>query len=180
MTILFFTILGDESGAFWTMAGVLLLLVSFIFVIRQIRIQNHSNMMSFIQTSESSWRSKDFLEIRKIVCENTDKSIDYNKECILSFFEDLGILYKRKVIDLDLIWDKFSYYIESYWMIIEPSIKEYQAKSKDKTWYENFEKLSHDILSLSKKKTGNKNYEISEKELDKFRKSEKKLIACRK
>jgi hypothetical protein len=172
MRILCFTIFGDESGAFWTMIGVLLLLISFLFVRRQLKIQNNSNMMNFIQSSENKWRSAEIIKQRKKVCSKEDNSIDYETECILSFFEDLGILYKRNVIDLELIWEKFSYYVENYWIILEPNIRELQEKTNDKTWFENFEYLHKYVIRFSKKKTGNKNYKIQEEDLLKFKQSE--------
>ena len=63
-------------------------------------------MMSFVDSSENKWRSKECIEIRKKICSKSTVNIDLDEENLLSFFEDLGFLYKRGVIDLDLIWGK--------------------------------------------------------------------------
>lgn len=167
-----FTIIGDDSGAFWTMLGVIALIISFYFIVRQIRIQNYANMISFMESSENKWRSDKYVKTRKKVCSKSSKKIDVDHEILLSFFEDLGILYKRKVIDIKLIWEKFSYYIEHYWIILEPNIKAFQNEKNDTTWYENFENLSYKIVNYSKKMTGNKDYHISDKDIKKFKASE--------
>ena len=176
MIILCFTVFGDSSGAFWTMMGFIALVVSFSMIIRQIKLQNNSNMMNFINSSEDKQRSTEYIQIRKDVCLDSTIKIGVNEECLLSFFEDLGILYKRRVIDLELIWEKFSYYIENYWILLEPNIKEIQKVKSDTTWFENFESLQKAIFKYSKQRTNNKDYHISEEDLLKFKESEKKQL----
>jgi hypothetical protein len=172
MTTLTFSIWGDGSSAFWTMMGFLALVFSFYFLIKQIKIQNSANMMSFINVTESKWRSDEFVEIRKKVCAKQTNRIDKEEETLLSFFEDLGILYKRRIVDIDIIWEKFSYYIENYWQILEPNIIEFQKESNDSTWFQNFENLYSETIKYSAKKTNNKKYSISREKNLKFRQSE--------
>ncbi len=175
MTYLTCEIFGEKSSWFWGMLNTLTFIISFIFIYKQIRIQNKANMISFIFNSDLKWKEEKYIEARKSVINKVGNSIDYNDELILSFFEDLGIFQKNKIVEIDLIWDKFSYYIENYWKYYESNVLEFRANSNDNTWYDNFERLYYDTLKLSRIKTNNKKYAISEEEFSKFIESESTL-----
>lgn len=170
-----FSIFGDNSGAFWTMMSFFAILSSFVFIIKQIRISNNANMISFIDSMEAKWWSSDFKQARKNVCSSSTKHIEVDHERLLGFFEDFGILYQRGVVDLDLIWEKFSYYIENYWKLLSPNVHKYQKQ--DRTYFSNFTLLQEKIHRLSKKKTKNIHYVITDEAFEKFKETEIREVA---
>ncbi len=151
------------------------IMISFIFVIMQIRISNNANMISFIDSMEAKWWSPDFKQARRNVCSSQTNHIEVDHERLLGFFEDFGILYQRGVVDLDLIWEKFSYYIENYSKLLSPNVQQYQAK--DRTYFSNFTLLQEKIHWLSKKKTNNIHYIISDEAFEKFKETEIRELA---
>ena len=175
MELACFTFFGDSSEAFWTMMSFFAILVSFLFIIRQIKLQNSANEINFIDSFEKKWWSKEFVELRSEICLKQNNAIDYKTERILGFFEDLGLMCKKNVISKELVWEKFSFYIENYWIILKPCVKEYQCFKSDPTWYCNFDYLQHFTFKYSKKRTTNKDYKISKKDRKKFKSEESKL-----
>ncbi|HEY7491888.1 MAG TPA: hypothetical protein VIH59_12375, partial [Candidatus Tectomicrobia bacterium] len=67
------------------------------------------------------------------------------------FFEDPGLYLKKRIFDIEMLWELYSYYAEYYWPILEPRVRELRAERKDNTWYSNFENLCKETIAYSKK-----------------------------
>jgi hypothetical protein len=60
----------------------------------------------------------------------------------LSFFEDLGLFYRRGFLDEELIWSTFGFYVVRWWMATYEYIKEERQRTSDHTIFSDFEKLT--------------------------------------
>jgi hypothetical protein len=139
-------------------AGVFAAAVYYIF---QIRHQTRMRQTDLIMRLRSAWRSREFRE--SIVTVMNLKFKDYNEFAkkyplwdgvgapevrsiseVCTFFDDIGILLHRKLIDIGLIDDLFSFYIKSTWEKVKPLI-EGRRKDLGPTTYQWFEYLYNEI-----------------------------------
>jgi hypothetical protein len=54
------------------------------------------------------------------------KPHDEMNQAVLTFFEDLGMLFRRKYLDREMIWDTFGYFVRMWWS----ASKDYIAKER--------------------------------------------------
>ncbi len=135
---------GTESGWFWTMAQTIVIFASLWLILRQLQSQRCANLLIILNDMKSDWNSCKMIAARMEVCRHygdKDKMISHIEERVLSFFEAVGIWEKRKVFSRRIVWEYYSYYIEHYWPILKPRIDELRKKTRDDSWYENFERL---------------------------------------
>jgi len=139
---------GEKSQWFWSMAQFAAVVISLIFIYRQIKVHRQRNMLQAMASFDQKWGSNDFLAYRIATCERYDLGIlkiSRTEGEVLGFFEDLGIYLRRKVFDEKLVWDKYSYYVEHYWLMYEKHISEYRARENDSSWYDQFEYLNDEM-----------------------------------
>ena len=137
-------LMGQESQWFWAMLQSLVLFISLIFVLAQLRRLAEANNISAFSSSNSNWNSGRFREYRSTTCANYDKhdkSLNFMEGQIAGFFEELAIYEQKKIISFDFIWNMYSYYITGYWTLLEPKVKDFRKRYQDDSWYENFESL---------------------------------------
>ena len=68
-----------------------------------------------------------------------DKMRDY----VMEFFEDLGILHRRRMLDDELTWNTFSVYATHWWAACkEFVIEERNQENDDPTYFIEFEQLA--------------------------------------
>ena len=153
-------ILSPEASSIWAMAQFLAVAISLAFIYRQIKLHRYSNMLNMISAIDTRWNSAEFLKHRQDICKRYNAGnlpIKREEGEVLGFFEDLGIFLKKGVFEVDVIWDKYSYYIEHYWAMYEPHIKEFRTSHNDNTWYEKFGYLHQQMAKQSKRHKINSN-----------------------
>ena len=148
-------LIGSGSSWFWTMATFFVILLSLIFIYRQVRYQRYANMLSTLAHLDARWKSTEMINARRHVCEDyekNEKTIFQPEELLLAFFEEIGHYLRRRVFDVSIVWEFYSYYVDYYWVIVEPRIKEFRTSSHDKTWFSEFEFLAKQLAEYSKKR----------------------------
>jgi hypothetical protein len=149
-------VFGQGSSWFWTMAEFFVILVTLLYISRQVRYQRQANMLSTFTALDRRWKSSEMREARKHACKDygsAERTISQPEDLVLGFFEELGLYLRRKVFDLPTVWEFYSYDVEHYWPILEPRIREFRTSSKDDSWYSEFEYLNDEIVKYSKKKS---------------------------
>ena len=149
--------IGLDSGWFWTMAQCVIVAISLYFICIQLKIQRIANMLSTLAMLQAKWKSDEILESRRHVCSaypTEEPHINAIEEGVLSFFEEIGIYLKMKVMDLDTIWDVYSYYVTNYWPILSPRVYKFRTEYKDESWYCEFEQLHKRIVDCSRRQHG--------------------------
>lgn len=180
--ILLKNILGQESSWFWTMVQAIIVGITLLFIYSQVRIQRYTNMLTTLNSLIERWNSEIITKARIITCQqylaNQKKVEDINIVRVLNFFEELGLYYKKKVFDTDVLWSMFALQVENYWSVLSPMIHEYRAEEKDKTYYEDFEYMKNEFEKYSRKrglnivdKTGDQIREYAEKQIIRLEKS---------
>ncbi len=96
-------------------------------------------------------------------------------EPILDFFETMALLMKRGALDKEMVWHTFYYWIERYYVAMEPFIAERQKT--DPLYWKDVKDLVDQVRTLQRKRLGLSHLpEISGAELDRFL-SEERLEA---
>lgn len=65
---------------------------------------------------------------------------------IVDFFDKLSMYKQRKVIDEDLVYQSYSYWIVRYWPALKTSIDSFRSLEKDQGYYQDFEQLYNESL----------------------------------
>ncbi len=145
---------GTGSEWFWSMAQFLAVSITLIFIYRQMKLQGYGNMLSSLNALQERWRAETLRNARRLVCESyQEKKSEINEPELLvaGFFEELGIYLKKKALEVELVWELYSFWIENYWRMLEPSILATRTAT-DNSWFSNFQYLYERMAAYSKRK----------------------------
>lgn len=160
------------------MLQFLAVISGFYFLFKQINLLREKNMLDTLLNIDALWKSNTLCKNRKMACEKyleNTKNINLEESVVLGFFEDIGLYVKRKVFGLDVVWEKYSYYIDHYWDMYEPHIQAYREGTSDDTWFHSFEYLKSKMDQFSQQR-GIIVTKKTIEEINKFRGEEQKLI----
>ncbi len=146
---------GDGSAWFWAMAQFVAIVVTLPFIYRQVRLQAQANMLQTLEALAQKWDSPTLRAARSAACKahpRIDHRIGAIEYEVAGFFEDLALYFKRGVFDIDIIWERWSYFIEHYWAMFKPSIESMRGSTRDDTWFSCFEYLSLHIERTSRRR----------------------------
>jgi hypothetical protein len=135
---------------------------------RQIGVQTWLEM-------QKRFDSNEIVNQRKILVgkmKNYKKS-DHHKisETVLNFFEDVGILYKKELIDKDLTDSSFSFHASRWYEICKHYIDAERKRHKeDESLFEHFEYLANEFRKIHPEDI------IDESELKIFLEDESRLV----
>jgi hypothetical protein len=136
-----------------------------IFVIIQLRhMDKHKDLeisMKLFEWAETDrfrkafrWIEKDFqfenLDKYKAEVEENFEVRDYPYQ-IEAYFEEVGFLVNKKLVDIDVIVDRLGSYIISNWNKLQAWIIAMRKERNDTTFGEHFERLCKETLAYMKK-----------------------------
>jgi hypothetical protein len=147
-----------EISAMAAAAGVM---VGVVYYILDMRNQTKIRQTDIILRLQSDWRSRELRESYQIVMGMKFKDYDeYAKKYplwngvvtpenravveVASFFDGVGILLHRKLIDIEMVDELFSFYINAAWEKLKPGI-EGRRKELDPTLRKWFEYLYNEM-----------------------------------
>ncbi len=121
-----------------------------IYYALQIRQQTKIRQIDFIMRMGSTFISKELLQsfatLKKTDFENYD---DFEKKSyvearqVASFCENLGVLVKRKLVDIGLVADIYA--VDETWEKLKPWIEETRRRANNPKLYEWFEHLYNEM-----------------------------------
>lgn len=132
-----------KESWFWSFVNSVLLLLSILFIRRQLRIQGYAHNLQSMFALKSRWDSGEMTIARQEVCTHHAANGLWNRpeEFIAMFFEDLGGYVLQGALPMRLVWSAYSYEVEHYWPMFEREIRNTRTQRNDKTLYTDFEKL---------------------------------------
>ncbi len=80
--------------------------------------------------------------------------IDEDGEEVCSYFEDIGLLLRRRVVPTYFIWSMQSYEILFYWQLLRDYLAWVRRSTGDDTFYIEFDLLRKRVAALQKKRSG--------------------------
>jgi hypothetical protein len=99
------------------------------------------------------WVEKDFqfedFETYKAEVKANPEAGDYPYQ-VEAFFEEVGFLVNKKLVDIDVIVDRLGAYIVSNWTKLEPWILVMRKERGDKTFGEHFQRLFEKTVAYMK------------------------------
>ena len=137
-----------EISAIVAAAGVL---IGVVYYILDMRNQNRKRQTDLVMDLYSEAGSKQlleayndffFLDFRNIedIMKQPQVWVSYNMYCM--FYERVGVLLHRKLIDIELVDDLFSIDIKNVWKKVKPIVEEVRRRGDIwKAYYEWFEYL---------------------------------------
>jgi hypothetical protein len=124
-----------------------------IYSVWQIRHQTKIRQTDLVMRLYSDFGRREFLEANKRVMDDASKDYkaflkEYGWTDVVqvgTFYEGIGVLLKRRLIDLDLVDDLFSEPIRSLWGRIKPIIEEDRKRFNQPRIFEWFEYLYNEM-----------------------------------
>lgn len=127
-----------------------------IYYVWQIRHQTKIRQTDLVMRLYSDFGRRDFLEANRRIM--VDASRDYNaflKEYgwtdviqVGTFYEGIGVLLKRKLVDLELVDDLFSEPIRTLWGFMKPIIESDRKRLNQPRIFESFEYLYNEMQKI--------------------------------
>lgn len=165
------TLLGSQT--FWMAIAAVGTVVTLFFIYKQIASAKNITAYEFLRKEDDRFRSEDMgadrTNLAKILILNPDKyaEIDQYADYVLDYFEDLGLLLRKKIVPEYFIWTTCCYYVLRYWEITKKYINWVRKEKNDPTYYSEFEYLYKRMLKLEQKNT-KKKVEFTQIELQEF------------
>ncbi len=104
----------------------------------QVRLTRFSLGVDMVQRLDARFDSPEFLEARRsaaLALENLkdndyaeNRAIEANVEPVLDFFETIGLLVRREVLDKEIVHSYFFYWYYGYWLNAKPLIDRQRKK----------------------------------------------------
>jgi hypothetical protein len=123
---------------------------------------------------EDRFDAPDLVNARKLAAKALQNHSSTEEiDTILDYFETLGILVRRHVVDDELAWNSFSHWVLRYAVLTKDHIEARRKTESDDTYWKDFEFLVKRLTKIEKKKRHLKfPPSYSEKQLDRFLKEE--------
>jgi len=134
-----------EISAVVAAAGVL---IGVAYYILDMRNQSRMRQMGFIMRVPSSFISREVFEALATVWKTEFKDFDFEEKCgieasqMSALCEDLGLLVKRKVIDISLVAERYN--ANAVYQKLRPWIEEGRRRTNNPKLYEWFEYLANE------------------------------------
>jgi len=124
-----------------------------IYYILQIRHQTRTRQTDLVMRLYSAFGSREFQEVTRRVVDVASKDYDtflkkYGWTDVVqvgTFFEGIGVLLKRKLIDIELVDELFSEPLKSFWGKMKPMIEIDRKRFSQPRIFEWFEYLANEM-----------------------------------
>jgi hypothetical protein len=143
-----------EVSAVVAAAGVL---IGVAYYIIDLRYQTKLKQMDFIMRMPANFLSKEVFQTLSTVMktefnnyEDFEGKAGIEARVVGGFCEDLGLLVKRKLVDITLVADRYD--VRNVYEKLKPWIEETRKKTKDPRLYEWFEYLYNEMKKREQRK----------------------------
>jgi hypothetical protein len=114
-------------------------------------------MLSTLISLRQRWESVEMARLRAMVCaayiaKQGVREFRPQEERVATFFDDIGVYLKHGTFSAVVVWDQYSYYVEHYWLVMAPLIKDFRESTKDDTWFESFEAVYEASLKVGRRR----------------------------
>ncbi len=125
--------------------------------IRIIKAELLMNIYSRLEDSEflracntlNAWQWKDYEDYTVKYGPDSDPELELKRDIVGNYFESVGILVKRGLIDISEVDDRMSSYVLGYWGKFGPMIKEYRKRNSKPEAGEHIEYLYVEVRKVN-------------------------------
>ncbi len=135
-----------SMDTFWVAIGALGAVVALAFTYMQLRASRIISAADFLLRLESHFTAQDMLAKRKQILlmlkqSPTDfKEMDVCRD-VFDFFEEVGLLLRKKILPTDLVWSDYCSWVLFYWTAFKNYVDWARKSEEDPTLYCEFEYL---------------------------------------
>lgn len=142
--------------------GVIAALVYYVKNLRLMRLSNSAKMVFDLVSIFNSAEMRKHRRLFAGMLLGSPSDIDLQRESrVLEFFEEIGYMTRRKVLDEGMVWNSFSWWLEPYYLAVTGNpniIEEARSETQSPALYREIEWLYGRMCSVSKKEQGQKKY----------------------
>jgi hypothetical protein len=141
-----------------TLFGILAAVCAVWWQIRKQGLMNSAGMITDLadQYTSEEWRSYRVHCAATIEALQRGEVVDLSKDFpVLGFFENIGHLVRRRILDKRMIWNKFGWYITRYYIALTYGsnlIEKNRMREGDSTLWEEFEWLNKRMLRVYRRR----------------------------
>jgi hypothetical protein len=129
-------------------------IVALIFAMAQLRQGRQSDRIKHLLTLVNEFECDPIAGYRRETARKRIAGEDYPAEAqdLLNFFETIGLLVKRKYLDVHDVWDIFAYWMFNIYSDFRVDIE--QEQREDETYYKNFCTLIDKLRKIEQSEHG--------------------------
>lgn len=149
------TIFGGGSEWFWGFLQVAIVVVTLAFIYSELHLSTASHVLQGMNSLNERWNSERQSSLRKEACGawlEGNRAFTAETQAIFHFFEELGLYVKRRWIPSEVIWELYSWHIESYWAMFAENVLRLREDTHDPSAFENFEYLMKEMRKINRRK----------------------------
>lgn len=160
-----------ESETFWIAIGSLGAVFTLFIAYLEIRASRVIAAADFLLRLESRFCSNEMVKKRKkFILLLKDAPEDFERmdsfRDVFDFFEDLGLLLRKGIIPIELVWSNYCHWILNYWVASQGYVNWARNKDADPTLYCEFEILFKRIRTYEERRIKRKVNITLEKTMD--------------
>lgn len=143
------------TDTFWVAVGAFGAVVALVLTYMQLRASRIIAAADFLLRLESHFSAQDMLIKRKqilLTLKQTPKDFRKIDVCrdVFDFFEELGLLLRKKILPTDLVWSDYCAWTLYYWTAFKSYIDWARKSDEDPTLYCEFEYLFKKLARYEK------------------------------
>jgi len=151
----------STAWATWILVVVtiLVLLGSLVAVWWQVRCQRRIESAKMVLALRDRFDSTEMQRQRKRLSELllSGNQITHRDDAVLVLFDTVGLLVRRRILDLEMVWYEFCWDVVRYWGAFHHPVNQIRAlreAAKDETLYQELEWLALRLLRLDARRRG--------------------------
>jgi hypothetical protein len=146
--------------AFWSLVGTWALVVGTLYLMYwQTRISRHLNSANAVMSLRERFDSDRMRAVRRHLADRLLRQAhqDITSMEVVNFFELIGTLTHRGVLDDDLVWEAFGTWVASYYQALRHPVDligQLRTNLGDPLVFHEFEWLNNRVLEIDRHRTG--------------------------
>jgi len=150
-----FDIIGLDT--FWVAVGAIGAVIALVLSFMQLRASRIIAAADFLIRLEANFNAQNMLIQRKQILQilkqspNDFRRMDMCRD-VFDFFEEVGLLLRKKVLPIDLVWSDYCAWTLYYWTAFNSYIKWARDSDDDPTLYCEFEYLYEKMKKYEKRR----------------------------
>lgn len=139
----------------WDILAFVGIVISLGLVVYQLRLIRFKNMLDVFDRFRDRWDSQPVNKAKVYIAAYYLKILPYpntvtrDEEPLFTFFEEMGLYLRHRIIDRKMTWELFSHHVENYWNIMQQYVRDFRQNQSDESYFTEFEYAYQQMGKLS-------------------------------
>ncbi len=138
--------MGELAAVISAVAGGIGVVVALVGLLWQARQSRLALGVDLVLRLEEQFNSPEFHAARRTAAASLRREPDDHLDTVIDFFETVGLLTRKRVLNAEVIWHELSYWIFGYWFYAQEYVM--ARRSHDPVRWTEFEWLYERMLGL--------------------------------